>query len=64
MSDVEITYPPELLPRPEPGDVVEVYVQDTLPGDGCSQTRLVWSSADESQPTDSPYHKLAWVCER
>lgn len=41
MSDVEITYPPELLPRPEPGDVVEVYVHDILPGDGCSQTRLV-----------------------
>lgn len=53
MSDVVITYPPELLPRPEPGDIVEVHVQDILPGDGSSQTRLVWSSESESQPTDS-----------
>lgn len=64
MSDVVITYPPELLPRAEPGDVVEVYVQDIQPGDGCSQTRLVWSSANGPQPQDSTYHNLAWVCER
>lgn len=62
MLSVDVTYPPELLPIPEPGDEVEVYVHVTFPGDGCSLTELVWSST--AQPTDSPYHKLAWVCER
>lgn len=51
MRDVDVTYPPELLPLNGLGEEAEVYVQDTLHGDGKNRTRLVWSSAHESTTT-------------
>lgn len=47
MSEVVVTYQPELLPSPNEGDEVAVYVQEDSHGDLPDTLKLVWKTGDE-----------------